>query len=249
MKKLLLGAAGVVLLVVAGPGRVRPLPQAPGPRRPRLFDRGVRRPRRPRRSRRRRPRRSAGRCTASTRRARATRRRCSSSRRTSRSGSSGPARCSSSRPAVAYGRLYFANAKGVLFARRDEDACGRSGPTAPTAARPPRRRSDNHTVYMTFLNKPPCNATPLRARRRGRRAQRRHRQGALAPDDRPERVLAARARRASSTSATGTATSTRSARPRARRAGPSRPATRSRTRSPTRAAASTSAPTTTTSTR
>ena len=33
-------------------------------------------------------------------------------------------------PAVAYGRLYFANSV----------ACGRSGPTAPTAARPPRRR-------------------------------------------------------------------------------------------------------------
>ena len=42
-------------------------------------------------------------------------------------------------PAVAYGRLYFANAKGVLPPSR-RGACGRSGPTAPTAARPPRRR-------------------------------------------------------------------------------------------------------------
>ena len=63
------------------------------------------------------------------------------SRPTSRSGSSGRARCVEFPPAVAYGRLYFANAKGVLFAvdiKQREDA---SGPTAPTAARPPRPRS------------------------------------------------------------------------------------------------------------
>jgi outer membrane protein assembly factor BamB len=61
-------------------------------------------------------------------------------------------------PAVAYGRLYFANAKGVLFALATKNVKVRWAYRAHrcTAASP---AVDNHTVYMTFLNKPPCNAT------------------------------------------------------------------------------------------
>jgi outer membrane protein assembly factor BamB len=61
-------------------------------------------------------------------------------------------------PAVAYGRLFFANNAGVLYAI-----------SAKTGKRAWRYRShrcqamspavDFHTVYATFLNKPPCNAT------------------------------------------------------------------------------------------
>ena len=61
-------------------------------------------------------------------------------------------------PAVAYGKLYFANSKGVLFAVdiakvRTVWAYRARRCTAASPA------VDNHTVYMTFLNKPPCNAT------------------------------------------------------------------------------------------
>src|SRR6476659_8615354 len=61
-------------------------------------------------------------------------------------------------PSVAYGRLYFANAKGVLFAvetKRVRTVWAYRAHRC-TAASP---AVDNHTVYMTFLNKPPCNAT------------------------------------------------------------------------------------------
>jgi outer membrane protein assembly factor BamB len=61
-------------------------------------------------------------------------------------------------PAAAYGRLYFANAKGTLYALVTKTVkvrwayrahrCSASSPAV-----------DNHTVYMTFMNKPPCNAT------------------------------------------------------------------------------------------
>src|SRR6266516_3910562 len=61
-------------------------------------------------------------------------------------------------PAIAYGKLYFANAKGTLFA-----VDGKHVRTAwhltthrCTAATP---AVDRHTVYMTFLHHPPCNAT------------------------------------------------------------------------------------------
>jgi outer membrane protein assembly factor BamB len=60
-------------------------------------------------------------------------------------------------PAVAYGRLYFANAKGVLFAvetKRVRTVWAYRAHRC-TAASP---AVDNHTVYMTFMNKPPCNA-------------------------------------------------------------------------------------------
>jgi outer membrane protein assembly factor BamB len=61
-------------------------------------------------------------------------------------------------PAVGYGRLYFANAKGTLFAvdtkRVRPRWIFRAGRC--TAASP---ALDNRTVYMSFLNRPPCNAT------------------------------------------------------------------------------------------
>src|SRR5690242_4644765 len=61
-------------------------------------------------------------------------------------------------PAIAYGRLFFANNDGVLFAvnaktgkrawRYDSKRCQAMSPAV-----------DFHTVYATFLNKPPCNAS------------------------------------------------------------------------------------------
>jgi outer membrane protein assembly factor BamB len=61
-------------------------------------------------------------------------------------------------PAAAYGRLYFANSDGTLFALDTKRVKVRWAYRAHrcTAASP---AVDNHTVYMTFLNKPPCNAT------------------------------------------------------------------------------------------
>jgi outer membrane protein assembly factor BamB len=61
-------------------------------------------------------------------------------------------------PAVAYGKLYFANSKGVLFAVdishvRTVWAYRAHRCTAASPA------VDNHTVYMAFMNTPPCNAT------------------------------------------------------------------------------------------
>ena len=61
-------------------------------------------------------------------------------------------------PAIAYGRLYFANSLGTLYAlhitriRSDWTyASGRCTASTPAVA--------DHVVYMTFLNRPPCNAT------------------------------------------------------------------------------------------
>jgi outer membrane protein assembly factor BamB len=61
-------------------------------------------------------------------------------------------------PAVAYGKLYFANSDGVLFAVdigkvRTVWAYRARRCTAATPA------IDGHSIYMTFLNKPPCNAS------------------------------------------------------------------------------------------
>jgi outer membrane protein assembly factor BamB len=60
-------------------------------------------------------------------------------------------------PVVAYGRLFFANNSGVLFAisaktgkrawKYDSKRCQAMSPAV-----------DFHTVYATFLNHPPCNA-------------------------------------------------------------------------------------------
>ena len=64
-------------------------------------------------------------------------------------------------PVVAYGRLYFANNSGVLFAI--------SAKTGKRAWKFKSKRCqamspavDFHTVYATFLNHPPCNASGRR---------------------------------------------------------------------------------------
>ncbi len=61
-------------------------------------------------------------------------------------------------PAIAYGKLYFANAKGTLFAVdiKHVRTAWHFGTHRCTAATP---AVDKHTVYMAFLNHPPCNAT------------------------------------------------------------------------------------------
>ena len=62
-------------------------------------------------------------------------------------------------PAVAYGRLFFGNAEGTLFGL---DATVHRGANWQvrrhrcTAATP---AVAGHTVFMSFLNRPPCNAT------------------------------------------------------------------------------------------
>jgi outer membrane protein assembly factor BamB len=60
-------------------------------------------------------------------------------------------------PAVAYGRLYFANNSGVMFAinaktgkRAWKLPIGRCVAASPAVA--------DHTVYQAFLNRPPCNS-------------------------------------------------------------------------------------------
>ena len=60
-------------------------------------------------------------------------------------------------PAVAYGRLYFTNNSGVMFAvnaktgkRAWKKAVGRCVAASPAVA--------SHTVYQAFLNRPPCNS-------------------------------------------------------------------------------------------
>lgn len=61
-------------------------------------------------------------------------------------------------PAVAYGRLYFSNNPGVTFAVRSRDGklawsrdARRCTASSPTVA--------GRTVYQSYLNRPPCNAT------------------------------------------------------------------------------------------
>jgi glucose dehydrogenase len=60
-------------------------------------------------------------------------------------------------PAIAYGRLYFTNNSGVMFAvnaktgkRAWKKAIGRCVASGPAVA--------NHTVYQSFMNRPPCNS-------------------------------------------------------------------------------------------
>jgi outer membrane protein assembly factor BamB len=64
-------------------------------------------------------------------------------------------------PAVAYGRLYFANNSGSMFAisaktgrRAWKFGSGRCQASSPAV--------DGHVVFVTFLNKPPCNAKKVR---------------------------------------------------------------------------------------
>jgi outer membrane protein assembly factor BamB len=60
-------------------------------------------------------------------------------------------------PAVAYGRLYFTNNSGVMFAinaktgkRAWKQRIGRCVAASPAV--------DGHTVFQAFLNRPPCNS-------------------------------------------------------------------------------------------
>jgi outer membrane protein assembly factor BamB len=61
-------------------------------------------------------------------------------------------------PTIAYGRLYFANANGKLFAVNTKlhGAVWQRWTRRCTAATP---AVADHAVFMTFLNKPPCNAS------------------------------------------------------------------------------------------
>ena len=60
-------------------------------------------------------------------------------------------------PTIAYGRLYFANANGKLYAvdTKLHGAVWQRWTRRCTAATP---AIAHHIVFMTFLNKPPCNA-------------------------------------------------------------------------------------------
>lgn len=62
-------------------------------------------------------------------------------------------------PVIAYNRLYFANGSGVVYAVNAETGKrawkrprGRCTASSPAVA--------GHTVFMTFLNRPPCNRKP-----------------------------------------------------------------------------------------
>ena len=113
-------------------------------------------------------------------------------------------------PAVAYGRLFFANNAGVLFAIGAKNGrkawkyvSHRCNASSPAVA--------GHVVYETFMNAPPCNRKPsgkltgeLVAFTVGARPR------ALAQDDLSVRVLAGRRPQAPSSSATGAGASMRS---------------------------------------
>ena len=61
-------------------------------------------------------------------------------------------------PSIAYGRLYFGNSKGTLFAVETKHVrtAWHVSTRRCTAATPAIAA---HTVFMSFLNHPPCNAT------------------------------------------------------------------------------------------
>ncbi len=61
-------------------------------------------------------------------------------------------------PAVAYGRLFFANNAGVVFAvgAKNGKRAWKYVSHRCVAASP---AVDRHVVFETFLNRPPCNAT------------------------------------------------------------------------------------------
>ena len=67
-------------------------------------------------------------------------------------------------PAIAYGRLYFSNNVGVVYAvntktgkRAWKDETGRCAAASPAVS--------NHVVFFTFLNRLPCNAGSRKGRR------------------------------------------------------------------------------------
>lgn len=61
-------------------------------------------------------------------------------------------------PAVAYGRLFFANNEGVLFAISAKTG-KRAWSFASHRCQAMSPAVDGHTIYATFLNKPPCNSS------------------------------------------------------------------------------------------
>ena len=100
-------------------------------------------------------------------------------------------------PVIGYGRLYFTNNSGVMFAvnaktgkRAWKKPVGRCVAATPAVG--------EHTVFQAFMNRPPCNskATAGTARRRGDRVRDRLREDPLADQDRADRVVAAPRRRA-----------------------------------------------------
>ena len=153
-------------------------------------------------------------------------------------------------PAIGYGRLYFTNNSGVMFAvnaktgkRAWKKPIGRCVAASPAVG--------DHTVYQAFLNRPPCNSKAKPGRLEGEviafatgfgKIRWRTRIG-------PTESSPLARGRPSSTSATGAAASTRSTRRRAACAGRSRARAGSRAGSRSPATGSSSAPTTATSTR
>ena len=153
-------------------------------------------------------------------------------------------------PVLGYGRLYFTNNSGVMFAvnaktgkRAWKKPIGRCVAATPAVG--------EHTVFQSFMNRPPCNSKAKPGRLEGEviafatgfgKIRWRTRIG-------PDRVVAARSSTDVSMSATGAAASTRSTRGRAGCTGRSRARAGSRAPSRSRATGSSSAPTTATSTR
>ena len=84
--------------------------------------------------------------------------------------------------------------EGRPVRRRDEARAHRLGLPRPPLHRRLAGGRQPHRLH-DLPEQAALQRDPLRARRRGGRAQRRHRQAALAPEDRADRVVAARARR------------------------------------------------------
>ena len=94
-------------------------------------------------------------------------------------------------PAVAYGRLYFANADGTLFAVDTSKVKARWTFRAAPLHRGHPGSGRPHRLHVV-PEQAALQRDALRARRPGGGAERRHREGALARDDRADRVVAAR---------------------------------------------------------
>ena len=97
-------------------------------------------------------------------------------------------------PSIAYGRLYVANNTGTLFAIRRYDRA----PRLALRVRPLRRRLAGARPRRRLRGVPEPAALQLdqfEHRRADRRLRRQHGEGALAADDRAERVVAARRER------------------------------------------------------
>jgi outer membrane protein assembly factor BamB len=62
-------------------------------------------------------------------------------------------------PAVAYGRLFFGNAEGTLFGLDSTVHRGANWQVRRHRCAAATPAVADHTVFMSFLNRPPCNAT------------------------------------------------------------------------------------------